>query len=293
MSRSARVRSRTALGIAVARALERERPPEQRIVDDPYARHFVGEGVYRLLKFFYNRGWAERKGPGVFEYLVARERAIDDFLLREAASGIDQLVILGAGYDSRAWRFARPLQGTRVFEVDLPASQATKREKVSHFSDEVEVDVTWVPVDFTRDTLADELARARYSRAARTLFIWQGVLMYLSRESADATLRTVRDNAAPGSAIVLDYISTERLGGASGAAHGEVKTTNRYGRSSGERLQLGLDPAQAPEWLAVRGFVDVEHIRSEELHSRYFHGANAERVVTSGYGILFGRVPQE
>ncbi|MGL4650066.1 MAG: SAM-dependent methyltransferase [Caldilineaceae bacterium] len=286
--RARRGASRTAIGIAAARALERERPPDQRIVDDPFARHFVGEGLFRLLKFFDNRGWSERKGPGVMGYLVARERYIDDLLLRVVAEGIDQLVILGAGFDARAYRFARRLIGVRVFEVDLPATQEVKRAKAEHFLDEVELDLRWVPMDFETDDLAAALHGAGYDPLARTLFIWQGVVMYLTPPAVDATLRLLRAQSGPGSAVIFDYMTADRV---AGRGYGEVKTTNRYGRLTGERLQMGIDPEQAVAWLEARGFVQVENMRSEQLHARYFGGANAHRTVTAGYGILIGRVP--
>lgn len=287
-ARPKRGASRTALGIAAIRAMERERPHDQRIVDDPFARHFVGEGVFRLLKFFNSRGFTERKGPGVMGYLVARERYIDEILLRMAAEGIDQLVILGAGFDARAFRFARRLQGVRVFEVDLPATQTAKRAKAEHFLDELVVDLTWVPVDFETDDLATELARHGYNPQAKTLFIWQGVVPYLTPDAADATLHFVREQSGPGSAVVFDYMAVDRV---QGARHNEVKATNRYGRFTGERLQLGINPDSAGEWLAARGFTRIENVRSESLHDRYFTGPNASRTVTAGYGILFGRVP--
>jgi len=287
--RPRRMPSYSAVGIAAVRAMERERPHNQRIVDDPFARHFVGEGLYRLLKFMHRTGLLERKGPGVVGYLVARERAIDDLLLRTVAEGIDQLVILGAGYDARAYRFARQLRGVRIFEVDLPATQAAKIEKVSHFIDEVEVDVTYVPVDLARAPLEQALHAHGFVGDMRTLFICQGILMYLPIEAIDALLQVVRTQGGPGSAILFDYLCDDFATGR--VRRREVVTTNRYGRLSGERVQTGIDPDHAAEWLAERGFVQVEHVRSEELHARYFTGPNASRAVTAGYGILFGRVP--
>ncbi len=281
--------SLTAIGIAAARAMERERPPAERIVDDPFARHFVGEGRYRILHFFDRLGWSERKGPGVMGYLVARERAIDEIVLRALGEGIDQLVILGAGFDARPYRFARRLKGVKVFEVDHPATQAVKRAKVDKFIDEVDVELTFVPVDFAAQVLDDALLRHGYDPAGKTLFVWQGVIMYLTPEAVDTTLRFIHDQSAPGSAVVLDYAARSAISG--DGRNPEVRKTNQYGGISGERIRFGLDPAQASDWLAQRGFAGIEHVRSEELHARYFTGPNAGRPVTSGYGILFGRVP--
>lgn len=279
----------TALGIAVARAMERERPPHERIVDDPYARHFVGEGMYRFVTIFDKLGWTERRGPGVMGYLMARERAIDDYLRRTVAEGLDQLVILGAGYDARAYRFQRILQSVRVFEVDHPVTQAAKKAKLDKIADELHGDVTLVPVDFERQSLGERLAAAGYEPTRRTLFIMQGVVMYLTPAGVDDTLRFVREQSGPGSAIIFDYVTRELAGGRSG--HAEVNRTNLYGRFTGERIRTGIDPERAAVFLEERGFVQVEHLRSEDLHGLYFQGANKVRPVASGYGLLMGRVP--
>ena len=280
--------SMTALGIAALRALERERPPAERIVDDPYARHFVGEWLFRVMTFFDHLGWGERRGPGVQGYIVARERAIDDLFLRMLGEGMEQAVILGAGYDARAYRFARPLRGVRVFEVDEPATQEAKKARLAQISDEIDGAVTMVPLDLEQRTLRETLIAAGYDPTLRTVFIMQGVMMYLTAEAMDDTLRFVRTSAATGSAILFDYTSTEIL---KGGGRTEVRKTNRYARFGGEQVRLGMDPVTATAWLEERGFTGVEHLRSEQLHDLYFHGPNASRSVTTGYGILLGRVP--
>jgi methyltransferase (TIGR00027 family) len=91
--------SLTATGIAIARGVESERPAGERICYDPYARQFVPTWMYRLLSFFIKSGYAELRGPGVNAFLVARERYIDDVLQQSLKEGLQQLVILGAGFD--------------------------------------------------------------------------------------------------------------------------------------------------------------------------------------------------
>ena len=100
--------SLTAAGIAIARAVESEKPADERICYDPYARQFVPAWMYRLLGFFIKSGYAELRGPGVNGFLMARERYIDDVLQTFLNEGLRQIVILGAGYDSRAYRFNLP-----------------------------------------------------------------------------------------------------------------------------------------------------------------------------------------
>src|SRR5512147_2997412 len=107
--------SLTAAGIAVMRAVESERPADERICYDPYARRFIPAWMYHVLGFFIRSGYAERRGPGVTGYLAARDRYIDDVLQGFLKEGLQQLVILGAGYDSRAYRF--DLEKVTTFEV--------------------------------------------------------------------------------------------------------------------------------------------------------------------------------
>lgn len=280
--------SKTALGIAAIRAIEHELPPAQRIIDDPFARHFVGEFLHRLIYTVSRFGWSARQAPGVIGWLVARERAMDEALIRALNEGIEQLLILGAGYDARAYRFARQLRGVAVFEVDEEATQAAKMVRVEMFMDELELDIKFVPVDFETQALGDALVGAGYDPTRRTFFIWQGVVAYLTPESVDATLAFIRTQSGAGSSVVFDYIDQDAITGRK--PNYEIQRTNRYARFGGERIQFGIQRAEAVQWLAERGFTGVENTPSESLHARYFHGENASRVVTSGYGILFGRV---
>lgn len=280
----------TALGIAAVRAIERERPPAERIVDDPYARHMVGEYLHRMIYNVSKLGFSERRAPGVLGWLLARERAIDDYLLRMAAEGIEQLVILGAGYDARAYRFARKLGEAHVFEVDTPATQAAKRDRVEMFLDEVDLALSFVPVDFETQSLAEELVDAGYNPAKKSLHLIQGVLPYLTSETVDRLLDFVRGQSGVGSAVVFDYVDEAAVLGKTD--HPEIRSTNMYGYFGGESIQFGIAQESATEWLEERGFVEVENVASETLRERYFTGVNAAREVVGGYGILFGRVPK-
>src|SRR5512133_2276030 len=105
----------TAQGIALTRALEREKPAAERICYDPYARQFISPAFYHFTRLFVDSGYAERKGPGVQAFLAARTRHIDEYLQACLDDGIQQLVILGAGLDSRAYRFASLQERVKVF----------------------------------------------------------------------------------------------------------------------------------------------------------------------------------
>ncbi len=134
--------------------------------------------------------------------MIARTVTIDG-AIRDAAS--PQVVILGAGLDGRAWRMSELADAT-VFEVDHPDSQREKRARATSLKQAAR-DVRFLPVDFTRDRLEDALAAAGHDPARQTTWVWEGVVMYLERADIEATLRVVAERSAPGSRLVIMYIS--------------------------------------------------------------------------------------
>jgi methyltransferase (TIGR00027 family) len=281
--------SLTAAGIATVRALESEKPPDQRVCYDPFARRFVGAGLYALFKFFYKLGYGEHRGPGVIEFLIARERYIDDFLRSCLQEGLEQLVILGAGYDARAYRFEELLRDVAVFEVDHPATQAVKLKKLAAIFGRVPAHVTYVPVDFDQQVLGQCLLERGYDETRVTLFIWQGVTPYLTPKAVDSTLAFVAQHSAPGSSIVFDYMDPALLEGASG--HGEVRTMRRVRSVSGEGLTFGIPIAQIQSFLESRGFTQVRNADHITLERQYFGISTDSRPVADGYAIATAVVP--
>lgn len=275
----------SAQGIAVVRAIESAKPDGERIVYDPYARQMVPGWMYHLVKFFYDLGYGEKRGPGVMEFLIARDRYIDDFLQQCLDDGLEQLVILGAGLDSRPYRFPQLKSGVKVFEIDHPASQATKLGKLKEIFGELPAHVTFVAIDFTEEDLAERLAAHDYDPALKTLFIWQGVTQYLNPQAVDSTLAFVARNSRPGSQIIFDYMYTSLLGGAAG--HGEIRNLRRYRKFSGEDLTFGIPEGQITTYLEERGFTQVVDADHKLLTQKYFQ---PPRQVASGYAIASAEV---
>lgn len=277
----------TAAGIAIARAVESEKPADERICYDPYARHFVPGWMVHVLGFFIKSGYTELRGPGVNGFLMARERYIDDMLQNFLNECLQQLVILGAGYDSRAYRFDMP-ERVKTFEVDHPDTQADKLEKVSRIFGKIPEHVRYVPVDFNIQSLSETLLSAGYDPGLISLFIWQGVTMYLTPAGVDATLAFIVKNAAPGSTVVFDYIYQAVLDGIQ--KQSEISNMRRYRFMTGEGLTFGIPEGTAEAFLRRRGFQQVKDVTSEELKAAYFTGKNANRRVVGGYGIVIGKV---
>jgi methyltransferase (TIGR00027 family) len=274
--------SMTAIGIAITRGIESEKPKDQRLCYDPYARKFVNGALYNLIRFFDRMGYSEKKGPGVIGFLAVRERHIDEFLKTQLQAGVEQVVILGAGLDARAYRFEE-LKKIRVFEVDHPASQASKTEKVRRVLDQLPAHVTYVPIDFNTQTLEKCLPENGYDESLKTMFIWQGVTQYLTPMAVDSTLAFIAQHSPAGSSVIFDYMYPTLLDGT--VKRGEVANMRSRRWASGEMLVFGIPEGTVTTFLEQRGFTDVKDADSKFLHDTYFHGVNAKRTIAYGYAI--------
>jgi len=277
--------STTSQGIAFARALESNKPVGERICYDPLARRLISPAFYLLGKLFAGR--AERKGPGVLGFLAARCRYIDDYLQACLETGLDQLVILGAGLDSRAYRFEQLEGHVRVFEVDHPATLRVKMEKLNKILGKLPEHVTFVPIDFNEETL-QKLFDFGYSPQAKTLFIWEGVVYYLTAEAVDQTLEFVLKNSGWGSSIIFDYLYTSALT----AVHkrGEIVRMQRAKRYTGEGLVFGIEQGQVEEFLRARGYTQIQNVTAQDLKRIYFTGVNQTRAIAPIYAIVHATV---
>jgi methyltransferase (TIGR00027 family) len=278
----------SASGIALARAIESQKPAGERICYDPFARQFIGPLFWYVFRFFVVTGYAERRSPGVMGFLVARERYIDDCLMAAIAEGIDQVVILGAGFDSRAYRIEGLQKGVRVFEVDHPATQTIKKQKVAQIFGQLPEQVTYVPVDFDQEDLGARLSASGYRESSKTFFIWQGVTQYLTPEAIDATLAFIAGHSGSGSQVIFDYMYTSLLDGS--IQRGEVTRMRRTRRFTGEGLVYGIPEGTLQSFLEQRGFCQVRDTSTEDLKKTYFSGSNQKREIAVGYAIANGTV---
>jgi methyltransferase (TIGR00027 family) len=278
--------------MALSRAIETRKPAGERICCDPLAERFLG-AKYRML--LWGRplrdaveGLIEQRFAGHHYYVIARTRYFDDFLQQRLTDGAEQLVILGAGYDSRPYRFADRLAGVRVFEVDHRATSTAKQAKIGALVDKTPANVAYVAVDFAVDKLADKLLGCGYRTARPTVFLWEGVTPYLNLEAVDAILGFAMASAAPGSAIVFDYVLRSVVEGTC-TLHGAANEFAKMSRTS-EPLTFGIDEGQAPAFLASRGFGNVVDVGAPELLSRYFDPLGKRAYVKPWWRIVSGEV---
>jgi methyltransferase (TIGR00027 family) len=191
--------------------------------------------------------------------MTVRTRFIDDHLLGAVKDGAVQVVNLGAGFDSRAWRFRSELRNTRIFEVDYGPTQEYKRRRAAAVIGPAPQNLVYVPIDFTREKLADVLRRAGYRRDRKTFFIWEGVTMYIPNEAVLDTLRFVAGNAAPGSAVVFDYYPQARLSELPNASEAE-RDMQAMVKEWGEPWIFGIPDGTTPAYVASAGLTLAEEL---------------------------------
>ncbi len=280
--------SLTAEIVCYFRAVERHRPPAERVLDYPYDERFLSRRWQRVAASPVARAALLPSVAigvgGLQSFIAARHRCMDDRLAAFLASGGEQVVILGAGYDTRALRFADALAGRPIFEVDFPATQAQKKRLVHKRIPEAAALTTYLPVDFEHDRLEDALAASPIGRGARTFFVWEGVVMYLTPETVRGTLAALRAVGGPGSELVLDLWS-QPTGPGLGALGRRLGS--RLLAGIGEPLHFSLTAAAAPAFFAESGWPTVDVLDSPALSAHYAMG---KRPVYPDNAVVHARV---
>lgn len=266
--------SETAKGVAASRAMEAELPEAARILSDTVARKLLGRRwtvIGRsLLPHRIALSIHRHFVPGLHDYLVARARYIDDLVRDRLGEAIAQLVILGAGFDTRPYRLDGLRDRVGVFEVDHPASQREKLDALAGAFGAVPGHVAFVPVDFQTQTLAQGLRQSGYREEAPTLFIMEGVTMYLSPAAVDETLAFIRSHSGPGSSVVFDYTYPEVLTGA--FPHKAAQGLKKMSARTGEPFTFAIPNGRVEPFLGDRGFAQVRDIDHDGLDCAYFAG---------------------
>lgn len=238
---------------------------------DPEFRPDPSDGA-KVVAF---RGQLEGMLPGAYHFQNARTHHVDVRMRAAIASGVRQVVILGAGYDSRAYRFAELAPGLRFIEVDMPALQAEKKATVARVLGALPGHVSYVPLDFNRQPLTDILAAGGYDPTLPVFFNWEGVSYYLDAAGVDATLHFVSHHAPAGSRILFDYMPAAMVDG-SGEYYGGAES-RRHMASMGEPLRFGIPEGALEAFLAARGFDVASAVGPDELEQAYLIGGDGRR----------------
>ena len=197
----------TAQGVAKQRLIESLAKPDKRIIYDPYADKFVlGAGIIKLMGHKLSVWLTKKFAPGFHEHLISRTRFIDELIEKSTADKVEQYVILGAGYDSRAHRLKLP-STIKIFEVDQPEVQERKRSKLPDEVPNAE-NVTYVSIDFNHQSLKEQLLKAGFDKSKPTIFTLEGVSQYISKEAVSSTLNelaTLTQNS--GATLFMSYVN--------------------------------------------------------------------------------------
>jgi methyltransferase (TIGR00027 family) len=272
--------SRTARRVAIRRAAH-QLLDQPRVFDDPLALRIIGSEAEQALRSDPKENHSFARAFRAF--MAARSRYAEDELARALAQGVKQYVVLGAGLDTFAYR--NPHADLRVFEVDHPATQAWKREQLQTASIEIPPSLTFVPIDFELQTLADGLAQSGFNASASAFFSWLGVTPYLTREACMATLSYIA-RMPLGSGVAFDFAVDPALlnAGQRQALDALSQRVARYG----EPFQLFFDPAKLQEELKAMGFHRIEFLQGNELNTRYFKDREDGLLVRGSIGHLMG-----
>jgi methyltransferase (TIGR00027 family) len=244
--------SKTAVYVAAARALGSKDPDPQRRNPDYLALKFLGPRERALLPELqldaldldFDSAMKALGGHLLVDVLTYRTKAYDAALLDAVQHGATQVVVLGAGFDSRAYRFQSQLGKVRFIEVDLGPTQGYKKQRLGEILSVIPPNVAFVPMDFAKDDLLDQLRNAGYSEQQNTFFLWEGVTYYLPESAVKDTLHFVRDHSASVSRIAFDYF---------GASNPVVNNPNSGYARWGEPVLFGFPNDRAREYVQQEG----------------------------------------
>ncbi len=275
MKRISSAVSQTAEWTCAARAFSYCEPDPLFHSEDRIAPLLLPGFVKALPSIAFVRALYRRLAPkGLYPYVIARTKYIDAVFQRALRENFEQILILGAGFDTRGLRFA--LNGTKVFELDAPVTQKAKRAQLVKRDVEIPPNLRFVSIDFDTENLADRLLSAGLPVGSRTLFVLEGLLMYLEPASVECMLRTVQEFAGPRNWIVFDYVYAsvlrhERL------YYGEAEALASVTKA-GEQWRFGIERGKVDDFLAGYGFRLTDESDASALEKAYFTDARGEAV---------------
>ena len=266
--------SRTAMRVAMRRAAH-QLLDSPLVLADPLAVPIIGpEAVARIDATRHKQRRLTARAARAF--MAVRSRFAEDELARAVGRGVAQYVVLGAGLDTFAYR--SPFPGLRVFEVDHPATQAWKRRKLARAHIDPPPSMTFVPVDFERETAGARLSASGFDPEAPAFFAWLGVTMYLTGEAIASTLRFIAATPATGG-LALDYLAPVSL--TDWRTRIALWWLSRKVAAAGEPFRTLFSPAALHDQLTRLGFTSIVDLGRSELNARYFAG-RSDRLRISG-----------
>ena len=277
MSNTIFTKDGTAQGVAKQRLIETIAEPNKRVINDPYADRFViGSGFIKLMGHKLNVWLSQKLAPGFHEHLISRTRFIDELIKKSATSGVEQYVILGAGYDSRAHRLELP-SSLRIFEVDQPEVLDRKLSKLPKELPNSE-NVTYVNIDFSYQSLTEQLIAAGFNQSKSTVFTLEGVSQYITKEGVSSTIKelaslTKEANSTFFMSYVDDLLDKDPeacFGKGYPKAAKRAKLITNLSAKAGEPWISFYSTEEIESLLSQNGYSIKENVTLEDLNSVYF-----------------------
>ena len=278
MSNSIFTKDGTAQGVAKQRLIETIAGPDKRVINDPYADNFMmGAGLMKLMGHKLNVWLAKKLAPGFHEHIISRTRFIDDLIEKSTTEGVEQYVILGAGYDSRAHRLELP-SSLKIFEVDQPEVQDRKRTKLPKELPNSE-NVTYVTVDFAHQSLTERLLNSGFDKTKSTVFTLEGVTQYITKEAFNSTVKEMSMLCQKTSSIFVLSFVNELLNKnpedcfGRGYLNPEKKANlikKLSAKAAGEPWISFYSTEEIEGLLSENGYSIKENVTLEDLNSLYF-----------------------
>jgi methyltransferase (TIGR00027 family) len=279
--------------MALFRALESLHPASSRLFHDPFAASFLRgprRWLYRTARFELGRRLVERlldrAAPGARAAGIARTKWIDDEVTG-ALEAATQLVLLGAGFDTRAFRLPRAA-GATTFELDHPETSLAKQAAVKKATGSLPEQVRFISIDFNRQSVAEVLTRAGFDKKRPACFVWEGVTNYLTAEAVDSVLREIQQTA-PDSILLFTYIDRGVLDNPE-RFFGAAKLMARL-QSYGEPWTFGFCPQELGAYLAARGLQLITDLSVAEIWKRTGRSSSGTRGYEF-YRLASARVPR-
>jgi methyltransferase (TIGR00027 family) len=257
--------SETAIITASLRALSNYEENEKMRSNDYFAEIFLPDERRTPLNNKNARAMIKKAIPkGLYEYVIARTKYFDTVFIEAVKNNIDQVVFLGAGYDSRPYRFSNIITKTKIFEVDAKPTQEHKISLLHKNKIKISERIKYVPVDFEKDNLFDLLNEWGYDKIKKTLFMWEGVTFYLSYNVVVQMLKMIKENSSSGSKLCFDFqtmTNSDEL----------IKTD-----LEDETIKFGIKNDQIEIFVSENGYKIVDHVKARDMEKMYLILENGE-----------------
>jgi methyltransferase (TIGR00027 family) len=246
--------SETAVAVASLRAISNYESDDKFKCNDNYAELFLPDEKRISLKDSQIRDSIKKIIPkGMYEYVISRTKYFDDVFKDAIKHHMGQVVFLGAGFDSRPYRFNELLDNTRIFEVDTEATQKYKRTLLMNSFKNIE----YITHNFEDDNLFDKLRKVGYKQTNKTLFLWEGVSFYLKIEDVFKMLKEIKENSASGSRICFDFQTIKN-----------PKELIKTGLTE-ESIKFGIEDGKINEFVSLNEYKIIEHLNSKAIEQRF------------------------